>query len=339
MLKAAYVFDVDNPGTFAGKTVAMGFQNAFLDRGDDCRFFDVKKMNRGWAKTERRKLIEYAPDLLFTSVENIHLLPKRLNKNTKLVLWGQFYEPCDYELQTHCISPHTKALLQRLAYKFDVLVWSQHDDTINERFFLGYEKDLGVKFVQLLHAADHTKYVAPSDESPKYDFMWIGNIGHRKAAYESFIEPLKKQTTNYLDFHEYKRVDPRIVEFNKLYRKSLIIPNIHTPAQVKHRILLNERVFATAMHGGFQLCDTPLAGKYFSSEELIIAQTPDEFLEKFIYFKNNPDERLPYIQKMQDNILKNHTYENRITNIFNAFNIPPNRSSRLERKKSSSACE
>lgn len=325
MQKIAYIVDLNNPATFAGRTVAQGFNNAFVDLGADFRFFDLKRISRGGLfNTEQQKLRKYDPDLLFTSLENIHFLPHQLNKHTKLILWGQFYEPCDYEPQIHYILPQTKALLRKLAKKFEILIWSQHDDVINEHFFSGYERELGLKFVQLLHAADHTKYLPIVEDEPKHDFMWIGNIGHRKATYESFITPLKKITSNYLDFHEYKQVDPRIVEFNQLYRKSLIIPNIHTPAQIDQRILINERVFTSAMQGGFQLCDAPLARKYFPAEELIVAETPNEFLERFIYFKNNPNERFPYIQKMQANILKNHTYKNRIATILDTFDLLPN---------------
>lgn len=210
---------------------------------------------------------------------------------------GQFYEPCDYESQIHHLPPPTKDLLGKLAKAHDILVWSQHDESINDRFFSGYERELGLKFIQLLHAADHTKYIAASNEETKFDFMWIGNIGHRKATYDAFVHPLKKLTNNYLDFHEHKRVDPRIIDFNQLFKKSLIIPNVHTPAQIHHQILLNERVFTAAMQGGFQLCDNPLARKYFSAGELVTAETPDEFSEKFLFFKQNPDERLPYLKK------------------------------------------
>lgn len=319
MLRIAYLFDIENPSTFAGRTVADGFRNAWQNRGDDCRFFDLGKISQGRRIQEQSRFNRFDPHLVFTSVENIPFLPKQLNKDTKLVLWGQFYKPCDYEPQIHHILPPTKDLLRKLARAHDILIWSQHDESINDRFFSGYERELGLKFIQLLHAADHTKYVAASDSETKFDFMWIGNIGHRKASYDAFVNPLKKLSNSYLSFHEYNRVDPHIIDFNQLFRKSLIIPNVHTPAQIRYQILLNERVFTAAMQGGFQLCDNPLARKYFSPEELVIAETPEEFSEKFLFFKQNPDKRLPYLKKIQTSILTRHTYRNRINEILCAL--------------------
>lgn len=321
MFKIAYIFDSGNLQTFAGKTIARGFKNALLANGDECVFFDSNQLSTDKFNAERRRLVQYDADFVFTSVENIHSLPQQLNGNTKLVLWGQFYDPCSYEPQIHHLLEPTKRMLQQLSKKFDILIWSQHDDAINERFFSGYQKELGLKFVQLLHAADQSTYVAPNDETSRYDFMWVGNIGHRKQIYDAFVAPLKHLTSSYLDFNEHNRVDPEIIDFNQLYRKSLVIPNIHTTAQIAHRILLNERVFTSTIKGGFQLCDNTLARKYFPDDQLIIAETPDEFQEKFMYFKTNPAERLPYITKMQANILQNHTYHNRIQTIYKAFGM------------------
>ncbi|SEK35992.1 glycosyltransferase family protein [Parapedobacter koreensis] len=319
MLKIAYIFELDNPYTFAAKTIAYGFRNAFTDKGDDCRFFDLKKLGGAWGFSERWRLLRYHPDLIFISLENIHLLPKKMNNDTKLVIWGQFYKPCDYEAQIHHMQPTTKKLLQQLSARHDILIWSQHDDAINEEFFAGYTHDMGLKFVQLLHAADKTAYLPPSEEPPVYDFMWVGNISHRKDQYEAFITPLKTLSANYLDYSEFNKGKPHEIEQNKLYSKSAVIPSIHTSAQVKHGILVNERVFTASMQGGFQICDNPLARKYFSAEELVIAETPQDFLEAFKHFSANPASRLPYIRKMQANVLQNHTYHHRINTLLDAL--------------------
>jgi hypothetical protein len=317
-MKIAYIYQMDNRWGYAAKTVADGFKNAFIEREDTFEFFDIHELTRSFWPLEKLKLINYAPDIIFASVENIPFLPLNLLKSTSLVLWGSFYSPCNYEAQIHGISEETKRTLNKHSAKHNILVWSQHDELINEKFFSGYQKELGLKFMQLLHCADKTKYTAPV-LSPEFDFLWAGNISHRLTTYKSFIEPLKKQLKNFLEYTEENKIDPEVIETTQLYSRSFITPNVHTEAQIKYKILLNERVFSSTMMGGFQICDNPLARTFFNENELIIATEPDDFIEKTLYYKNNPDGRINMIKKMQSNILKNHTYFNRIEDIITAL--------------------
>lgn len=317
-MKAAYIFDVRNRYSHAAKTVANGFKNAFLDRRDTFSFFDIMRMKGSFGFYEKIKLLHFSPDVIFTSLENIHFLPGNLPVNVKLVLWAPFYQPCHYEPQIHSITDETKKLLHKISFKNDLIVWSQHDDEINERFFSGYQKEMGLKFVQLLHAADKTKCTNPS-LLPELDFVWVGNIGHRRYRYESFINPLKNHYKNHVEFTENNTGDPGYIESKQLYKRSLVAPNIHTDAQVNYQILINERVFTATILGGFQICDNPLARKYFKEDELLIAQNSNQLMEYVEFFRKNPEQRIPLIKKMQHNILQQHTYHHRIKSILSCF--------------------
>lgn len=318
-MKIAYIYDRNHRHSYAGETVAQGFKNAFVERKDAFKFFDVEKLKKRLNPVERLNIIRFAPEMIFTSVENIHFLPLKFLHSTKLVLWAPFYEPCDYEPQIHALSEDTKRTLHRNSFKHDILVWSQHDDEINDRFFSGYRSELGLKFVQLLHAADHKQFATPL-LAPELDFVWIGNIGHRFNRYNRFINPLKGYFPNYLDYNENKRISPSKLEAEKLYRQSFIVPNIHTDAQVAQQILLNERVFSATMAGGFQLCDNPLARKYFAEDELPIVNTAEEIIYYYHHFRKHPEERLNRIKKMQQKILENHTYKHRVETVLSQFN-------------------
>lgn len=309
---------MDNRWGYASKTVATGFKNAFVERGDNFQFFDIHKLTHAFWPLEKLKLVNYAPDIIFASVENVPYLPLNLLKSTSLVLWGSFYSPCDYEAQIHGISEETKKVLNKHSTKHNILIWSQHDELINDKFFSGYQKELGLKFIQVLHCADQTKYTAPV-LNPEFDFLWVGNISHRLTTYKSFIEPLKMEFRNFLEYTEDNKIDPEIIEIKQFYSRSFITPNVHTDAQIKHKILLNERVFSSSMLGGFQICDNHLARKFFNEKELAIANEPDDFIEKAHYYINNPDERIKMIKNMQTNILKNHTYFNRVEDIITAL--------------------
>lgn len=310
-MKVAYIYDINNTGSYAAKTVSNGFKNAFKARGDEFSFFDITKLTPRLWPTEKRSLLNFAPDVIFTSVENISKIALNRLKPTTLVLWGEFYAPCSYEAQIQTIKEETKQLLNKYSDKHNIIIWSQHDEEINDRFFGGYQKELGLKFIQLLHCADQTRYTAPV-LNPEFDFLWVGNIGHRMETYNSFIAPLKTHFSNYLEYTEHNMINPEKLEADQLYSRSFVAPNIHTPAQIEHKILVNERVFTSTMLGGFQICDNQLAKKYFSEDELVIVSNGADLMDKAIYYHSQPAKRLEMIEKMQANILKNHTYFNRI---------------------------
>src|SRR5690606_37381200 len=113
----------------------------------------------------------------------------------------------------------------------------------------------------------------------------------RRDRYEKWIGPLKQKYTNYIDYNEYNMVEPIFIESGHFYQRSLFAPNIHSTAQVENKILLNERVFTSSVMGGFQICDNPLARKYFTEEELVIAKTPEEVIDFSEYFKKNIEKR------------------------------------------------
>lgn len=318
MKRIAYIYQTDNKWGYAAKTVANGFKNAFIERGDSFKFFDIAKLENSFWPAEKIKLIAFSPDIIFTSVDNIPYLPLNTLKSTALVLWGSFYSPCNYEPQIDTILEKTKSVLNKYSSRHNILIWSQHDELINEQFFSGYQKELGLKVIQLLHCADKTRFTEPL-LNPEFDFLWIGNVSHRLSTYNSVILPLKKEFKNHLEYTEHNMINPETVETKKLYSRSYITPNVHTAAQIKYNILLNERVFTSTMLGGFQICDNLLARKYFNEDELVIATNSNDFIEKTHHYISHPQERLHMIKKMQANLLKNHTYFNRINDVLAAL--------------------
>ena len=114
-------------------------------------------------------------------------------------------------------------------------------------------------------------------------------------------------------------IDPERIESKQYYSRSFITPNVHTEAQIKNKILLNERVFSSSILGGFQICDNVLARKLFREDELVIATDSEDFLEKARYYITEPEKRTAMIERIQENILKNHTYFNRIDQILTSL--------------------
>ena len=76
--------------------------------------------------------------------------------------------------------------------------------------------------------------------------------------------------------------------------------------------------------GGFCVSDyvESMANDVFTNEELVFAKTPEEFEKLVSYYVNNPEERLPYIQRGYESVLRNHTYFHRIADLFNELQMP-----------------
>jgi hypothetical protein len=315
MNKIAYIYQTDNNLDYTAKMAANGFKNAFIDRGDSFRFFDINKIGIPFWPAEKIKLINFNPDIILTDIENIRHLPLNILQPAALVLWGAFYSACDYDDRIHIVTEKVKKILNKYSSKHNILILSPYNEQINERFFSGYETELKLKVIQLLHCTNKTQFAAPILK-PEFDFLWLGDTTRRITTYKSFIGPLKKEFNNYLEYTQHNMISPEIVEAEKLYSRAFITPNLHTDAQIKHNMLLNERVFTASALGGFQICNNPLARKYFKEDELVIATESSDFIEKTHYYISHPNERLEMIKKMQANILKNHTYFNRIETLL-----------------------
>ncbi|WP_017258045.1 glycosyltransferase family protein [Pedobacter arcticus] len=320
-MRVAYIINQNNPYTYAGITVANGFRNAFLNLGHVFEYFDIKALkSEFWKKKEFNRLLSYDPDLIFASVDDLNILNLKLLPPTKFVLWGAFYKECNYEGQAQTVLKRTKRKLNDFSNKHHIIIWAQHSEQLIEDFFSGYRNELGLKIIQLMHCADDGKIQQPQLHSD-YDFLWIGNISHRLETYKEFIEPLKTITANYKEYTEHNKIAPEEVENQALYKKAFLSPNVHTKAQIQFNMGLNERVFSSSLMGGFQICDNNLAKNYFQSDELIVLSRKDEFIDAFYYYKDHPSMRLEMILKMQQNILKNHTYKNRIAQIFDVMEL------------------
>ena len=69
--------------------------------------------------------------------------------------------------------------------------------------------------------------------------------------------------------------------------------------------MLNERTYQILASGGFQVCDyVPKMETFFPEESLVTAKSEKEWVFKVNYFLNNPDLRLPYIDKGMEAVKK-----------------------------------
>lgn len=112
------------------------------------------------------------------------------------------------------------------------------------------------------------------------------------------------------------------------YRTAHICPNVHLNIQkgslvnVPESILekpgyaVNERLFWIPGAGGFQIADeNPLVREFYDEDEVPMA-TAEDFKDVFEYYLNHPEKREAMAKKANERTMREHTYEQRITNIL-----------------------
>jgi hypothetical protein len=113
-------------------------------------------------------------------------------------------------------------------------------------------------------------------------------------------------------------------ELPALYARAKIVPNPLHPFLTQHPHEISERAFSATACGAFQITDwTPVTEKFFASDELISARGAQEFLEKFEYYVQRPDERNAIIKKGVQRVFTQHTYFHRIASLVEFLDQHP----------------
>jgi spore maturation protein CgeB len=55
-------------------------------------------------------------------------------------------------------------------------------------------------------------------------------------------------------------------------------------------------------------------------EEIIMTKDSKDWFDKIDYYMKNPEKRLPIIEAGRKKVLENHTYHNRVNQIFDIYN-------------------
>jgi spore maturation protein CgeB len=100
-------------------------------------------------------------------------------------------------------------------------------------------------------------------------------------------------------------------EESQAYASAKISLNFHEQMEGGW-FLLNGRTFKIPACGGFEICDyVPLARRFFSEDELVMAKDDDDFFKKVDYYMTHDRERKRIQEKGTARALKEHTYHNR----------------------------
>ncbi|OGG94032.1 MAG: hypothetical protein A2527_09260 [Candidatus Lambdaproteobacteria bacterium RIFOXYD2_FULL_50_16] len=236
-------------------------------------------------------------------------------------------EGASFDPHTPLADPKELDFLADLKHK---LCFSQHEPPYLEAFYSGYQ-NRGIQCLYLPYAADLTQMgLWEFKENPDYDLVFVGNLAHRK---KGNLEPLKaifagldpKRVAIYGDQEWEKEFGIKTsllsgdVDWAGLYQNAAIALNLHSYRQKRRMIQVNDRCFHIPLYGGFELCDHPLAGKFFGPDEMAIAAAPGHLVELFFYFLKNPTERQEQIERARARVANDHSYFSRIAALWSAL--------------------
>jgi spore maturation protein CgeB len=108
-------------------------------------------------------------------------------------------------------------------------------------------------------------------------------------------------------------------ELRKLYRISTINLNMPSPQIFTG---FQPRTFEIAACKGFQIADyREELDEWFTEDELITFKNIPDLLEKIEYFVKYPEQRTPYIEKMHEKVINNHTWKQQAKKIIDTLNV------------------
>ena len=150
-----------------------------------------------------------------------------------------------------------------------------------------------------------------------YDITFVGQPYGRRA---DFIEKLKKQGINVTLFGrgwKNTNIIPSQSEFVRIYNQSKICLNMQY-ASVGSSMQLKAKDFVAPGCGGLLLTnDTEQIARYFiPGEEIITYRDANDAAKKIKYYLKNEEERKKIAKRGYEKVMKEHTIEKRLLDIF-----------------------
>lgn len=208
-----------------------------------------------------------------------------------------------------------------------VVVHTRLEPNLWSQYMCGWEKD-GVTITHLPAAGNMIKALPPT-HSMLTDVAMVANFGHRQNIMRHLIEPLFKRLDllgySYQAFGDniwqlagLNYNGPLVDNSNRLahiYATAKVCPNVHTESQVSLQTCVNERSFMIPLCGGIQVSDNPLISKYLG-KHCEVAKSVTDFIHKVIALVENQPQRGEKIRAGVEFVANNHTYFNRLADLF-----------------------
>jgi hypothetical protein len=153
----------------------------------------------------------------------------------------------------------------------------------------------------------------------KYDIGYIGSkwgqIGRGNIdQWNNFIEPLLQNNVVSL-WGSGLQGQISDEQTKVILKESKLCPIIHAPSWVAERGI-QDRFYTVFTSGRFGVVDNEGVYDLFDTDEVVCEVDPNKYVEKSLYYMNNPKEQFPYIEKVQKKIKKKYNFYDMWKNII-----------------------
>jgi len=331
---------------YAARFIYEGYKDAFLDLGHEFKSYTSKDF-----PNLEKILKEYNPDIFISSLHrynlkflDLHLLKRYREKGMvsfmQIPSWKKQSKQMvggDLENDGYLVKLIKEGLAGDIFYN-----WFEQDDSCMD----GFTKTTGYPFHTIILAANINLLYPEYDERYKADISFVGSFLPAKRKYmRKHVLPLREkydvklygsdwtlgsrflgyvqkigQYFNINSLKQVRKLNLPLEDERKVYSSSLVSINLHEDHQRDFGSDFNERTFKIIAAGGFQVVDNvAVLKKYFSKDELVIAENTKDWFEKIDYYVKNPEKRIPIIKAGRKKVLEKHTYYNRVNQIIDIY--------------------
>lgn len=315
--------------------VRSGWGKVFVACGHQFTFWqpELKPAFDAFGETEPDLFIGTTYDLDRAQIKNITSRP-----NMKVILfasaWGPYLKDVDLKQYPLVVAgEQEKRTIEKLKMetgKPDFVFIHAHD-----RWFEGTMsgwRDIGVEPVGILNAADTFDYLGGRFRKELASHVaFVGGYWPYKARnLDRYILPLCQPSSglNVKLFGNSQWPVPQYLGLiedrcvRDLFASALVCPNVSEPHSTDLGWDVIERPFKVLSSGGFCVSDyVEEARDIFPADQLPMAVTPIEFQQLVRHYVENPDERRSYIEAGRRNVLLNHTYWDRVAQMFGGLGM------------------
>jgi spore maturation protein CgeB len=339
--------------TFATADVGIGLATAFEKLGHDVtlfqtgEYFEVKDMLvRNWSKKVHAEINIHPADLalegffdsivlndveLVLMIRGLAIPPNHIRKLKKLGVISVIYntdDPYDYEANKDIVDDYDFVFSNdrsgELMYKNCKWIPVAADDT--KYFFNDSQRYFDLSFIGTFFKERVELFDNCIDDllNMKTYFAghWVGDKELHEDAFGKFTAP-DSQLRALIGGNINVATSPERI--NLIYNRTWIVPCPHRDKEWLHNSKFeannySPRIFEAALTKSFQLVSgnrRELLREIFDEDELVIYDSHNDFREKLLYFLNNKEAMLTYIEKCYNKVINNHTYKHRAEQILN----------------------
>ena len=192
-------------------------------------------------------------------------------------------------------------------------------EQINKWYHLWKDRH-GFPIVPMENAGDPILYhPVPKSDEFSYDIGFLGGRwGYKAHNLDRLIKPLLKKYRCGLfgwgGWDNNRSLSDE--EGNRLFASSKVCPAVSEPHTTQYGVDIPERVFKIPLSGGFTICDKVHDFARLSGGVIPMAKDDKEWFDLIEYYLKHDDERAELAKKQFTHIMSNHTYYDRMANLF-----------------------